>query len=177
MKINLFEGEDKKSSNIALVKFAGEDRTLIGNDTYEEEGYVYNYSQTVKALTSADAAGREALIDAVNNLSAGGATHADYGMQHAQSILSPANTDERKQIVVMFTDGSPTYDNGFKLETANSAIKTASEMKESGVTIKCKISRHSAGDKSQTHKLPPGVRAVSDDRIAADPGQSRRIRA
>lgn len=133
--INLFEGEDKKSSNIALVKFAGKDTTLIGDDTYEENGYVYNYSQTVKALTSADAAGREALIDAVNNLSAGGATHADYGMQHAQSILSPANTDGRKQIVVMFTDGSPTYDNGFKLQTANSAIKTASEMKESGVTI------------------------------------------
>lgn len=119
-------------SQIAIVKFAGDKRDIVGNDTYREGRYTYNYSQIVRNLTTVDATGADALKTAVNALRAAGATAADYGMQHAQTIVTDASNDGRKKIVVMFTDGEPNHENGFDNSVANDAISASRAMKDNG---------------------------------------------
>lgn len=123
-------------SQIAIVKFAGDKTDIVGNDTYVEEDlfntYTYNYSQIVRDLTTVDAMGAGTLKTAVNALRAAGATAADYGMQHAQTIVTDASNDGRKKIVVMFTDGEPNHENGFDNSVANDAISASRAMKDNG---------------------------------------------
>ena len=114
---------------IAIVKFAGEKSEIVGNDTY----YGENYSQTVVGLTSVSE-NVNTLKQKVSELTPGGATAADYGMQLANGLLS--NPQEgRKQIVVMFTDGEPNHGDGFDSEVANDAISAAKAMKDRKVTV------------------------------------------
>lgn len=119
-------------SQIAIVKFAGDKKNTVGNDTYQEDGYTYNYSQIVRNLTTVDATGAGTLKTAVNALRAAGATAADYGMQHAQTIVTGAANNGRKKIVVMFTDGEPNHNNGFDNSVANDAISASKAMKNNG---------------------------------------------
>ena len=128
-----------KQHRIALVKFAGRDNTWkIGNDFYEDGWYTYNYTQTVKSLTTMDAANAAIMNNTINSLEAAGATSADYGMQHANSILTAAGQDsnyDRNQVVVFFTDGEPNHDSGFDSGVANDAIGESKSMKDVGATI------------------------------------------
>ena len=127
---------DSVHHNISIVKFAGKSNNTVGNKTYYEDGYEYNYSQIVKGLTDAKD-NQKALKDAVNALSAGGVTRADYGMQHAQSILSNRSADRKDatKVVVMFTDGEPTNGREFQYGVANAAISAAKELKAGGATV------------------------------------------
>ena len=119
-------------SQIAIVKFAGDKTDTVGNDTYREGRYTYNYSQIVRNLTTVDATGADALKTAVNALRAAGATAADYGMQHAQTIITGAANNGRQKVVVMFTDGEPNHNNGFDNSVANDAISASKAMKNNG---------------------------------------------
>lgn len=125
---------DTVHHNISIVKFAGDSTKKVGNDTYG--WYEYNNSQIVKELTDARSKQTE-LKDAVNALSAGGVTRADYGMQHAQSILSNRSADRKDatKVVVMFTDGEPTNGREFQYGVANAAISAAKELKAGGATV------------------------------------------
>lgn len=122
-------------SQIAIVKFAGDKANEVGNNTYQEGGYTYNYSQIVRDLTTVDATGADALKTAVSALSAAGVTAADYGMQHAQTIITGAANDGRKKVVVMFTDGEPNHYNGFDSKVANDAIKASKSIKDAKATV------------------------------------------
>lgn len=124
---------DTVKHNISIVKFASGKNNNVGNDT---DGKGYNYSQIVKNLTDAKD-GQSTLKSAVNALTAAGATRADYGMQHAQSILSnrPADRKDATKVVVMFTDGEPTSGNQFETSVANGAISAAKTLKDSGATV------------------------------------------
>lgn len=117
-------------SSIAIVKFAGNKRDIVGNDTYQEDVYTYNYSQIVKHLTTVDATGADALKTAVSDLRAAGATAADYGMQHAQTIINGAKDDGRQKVVIMFTDGEPNHDQNFDGTVANAAITASKAIKD-----------------------------------------------
>ena len=117
--------------NISIVKFAGNIKYEVGDVTYY--GGEYNYSQIVKGLTDAES-GQTELKDAVNALSAGGVTQADFGMQHAQTVLKNARRNATK-VVVMFTDGEPTSGSSFQESVANSAIKASYALKKDGVTV------------------------------------------
>ena len=120
-------------NRISIIKFAGTKNSAIGNNTYKEDGHTYNYSQIVQALTDVNG-NVSALKKAVTDLQAGGATQADFGMQHAQTVL--ANTDSsRKKVVVMFTDGEPTSTDTFENAVADGAITTAKALKDSETTI------------------------------------------
>ena len=120
------------NSQIAIVKFAGDKTDTVGNDTYRKGRYTYNYSQIVRDLTTVDATGADALKTAVNALRAAGATAADYGMQHAQTIITGAANNGRQKVVVMFTDGEPNHNNGFDNSVANDAISASKAMKNNG---------------------------------------------
>ena len=125
---------------ISIVKFAGEWSDNIGNDTYPVNigwiipNYVYyNYSQVVTSLTSVSS-GADTLKSQVNALTASGATQADYGMLHAQSVLEDSQR-ESKKVVIMFTDGQPTSGSSYEGAVAHGAINTAKELKDAGVTV------------------------------------------
>lgn len=123
------------NSQIALVKFAGDNSNKIGDETYYDNYHqeYYNYTQIVKPLTSASNSGK--LKDAVSKLKAGGATAADYGMQHAQTIINDAAADGKKKVVIMFTDGEPNHSNGFNDDVASDTIKASNDMKVAGTTV------------------------------------------
>ena len=125
-------------SQIAIVKFAGDKRDIVGNDTYEKGGYTYNYSQIVQKLTTVDETGASSLKTAVNGLIAAGTTLANYGMEHAQTIINGAKDNGRQKVVVMFTDGEPNgikKVSGFEKEVANGAIAASKSIKEAGATV------------------------------------------
>ena len=126
-------GRLSPDSQIALVKFAGDKNNTVGDNTYREDGYTYNYSQIVKNLTKVQG-NEQTLKVAVNGLSPAGATRADLGMEHAQSIIAGDETDHNK-VVVMFTDGEPTSSNGFENKVANAAIAHSKEIKGQGATV------------------------------------------
>lgn len=130
--------KESPDSNIAIVKFAGGKNDTVGNDTYREDGYTYNYSQIVQNLTTVDETGASSLKTAVNGLIAAGTTLANYGMEHAQTIINGAKYNGHQKVVVMFTDGEPNgikEVSGFEKEVANSAINTSKSIKDAGATV------------------------------------------
>lgn len=127
--------EKSPNSSIAVVKFAGDEKTETGNDKYMDYlGYTYNYSQTVIGLTAAGT-GAAALKDAVKALDPDGSTAADYGMNRAKSIIDSVKNNDHQKVVIMFTDGEPNHSNGFSTTVANNAIKASKSIKEAGATV------------------------------------------
>lgn len=127
--------EKSPNSSIAVVKFAGDEKTETGNDKYTDYwGHTYNYSQTVIGLTAAGT-GAAALKDAVNALDPDGSTAADYGMNRAKSIIDSVKNNDHQKVVIMFTDGEPNHSNGFNTTVANNAIKASKSIKNAGATV------------------------------------------
>ena len=127
--------EKSPNSSIAVVKFAGVEKTETGNDKYTAYWwYTYNYSQTVIGLTAAGT-GAAALKDAVNALDPDGSTAADYGMNRAKSIIDSVKNNDHQKVVIMFTDGEPNHSNGFSTTVANNAIKASNSIKNAGATV------------------------------------------
>jgi len=79
--------KDNPTSKIAIVKFAGDKKDTVGNDTYKEGRYTYNYTQIVQNLTEANTDGAASLKAAVNALTASGATAADYGLEKSNRCI------------------------------------------------------------------------------------------
>ena len=127
---------DAIGHRISIVKFAGDKTAEVGNDTYRDGRYTYNYSQIVKNLTTVDATGKEKLTAAVDSLKPAGATRADYGMELAQSVLPSSDGESnRDKVVVMFTDGSPNSSNEFEYGVASSAIANSATLKGNNVKV------------------------------------------
>ena len=129
--VNQFIGDIAKNSpqsNISIVKFAGNEKDEIGNDTY----YDGNYTQIVQQLTKVDTSGVATLKSAVSQLKASGSTASDYGLKKAQEALEDANQDK---VVVLFTDGEPNHSNGFDYKVATDAVNTAKTLKDKKTTI------------------------------------------
>lgn len=123
--------DSSKQHQVSIVKFSGKKSAAVGNDTYREDGYTYNYSQVMKAMSPCtDAA---AFTSTINFISPAGATRADYGLQLAQSQTS--NREDAKKIVIFFTDGSPTSYSGFESGVASNAVSAAKAMKDAKATV------------------------------------------
>lgn len=123
--------DSSKQHQVSIVKFSGKKSAAVGNDTYREDGYTYNYSQVMKAMSPCtDAA---AFTSTINSIRPAGATCADNGLQLAQSQTS--NREDAKKIVIFFTDGSPTSTSGFESGVASEAVSAAKAMKDKGTTV------------------------------------------
>ena len=129
---------------VGLVKFAGNEKNGIGDDTYRSGGYTYNYSQIVSDLT-ADMNGLE---NKVSKLKAAGATRADNGFKRAVKVMENARTDAKK-VVIFFTDGTPTSVSNFNVLVANGAVTAAKTLKDQGDTV-YSIGIFSGADPSST---------------------------
>lgn len=123
-----------KKIKLSIVKFAGNSTNAIGNDTYRDGWYTYNYSQIVKGLTVCDDTGAAALKTAVSGIRPAGATRADLGLKHAQTVLKSPRPNA-KQVVIFFTDGEPNNSNGFDNDIASDAIKAAKSLKDAGTVV------------------------------------------
>lgn len=123
---------------IAIVKFAGDSKDTVGDDTYLEGRYNYNYSQVVKELTAvndANGANATTLKTAVDQLQAKGGTQTQNGLNHAQRLLKNVDSArDSSKVVIVFTDGMPG-NSGFDASVATSAIASAKSMKDAGVTV------------------------------------------
>ena len=127
--VNAFIDQVALSSDqhrISVVKFAS-----------EEAWYGYNDTKIVRGLTNTNESGVTTLKDDVDDLWAGGATRADMGLELAEDILDKNTVEGRdpKEVVVLFTDGEPTSGSSFEDNVAASAVNTAKEIKDDGVTI------------------------------------------
>ena len=123
--------DQSQRNRIALVKFAGTEKTSVGNDFYRKDGYSYNYTQIVSNLTD-EVSG---LTSTVNGLSASGATSADYAFNRAQAALTYQPRANAKKVVIFFTDGEPNHGSGFDPTVAATAVNKAKSLKDAGTTI------------------------------------------
>lgn len=126
--------EADQRHSVAVVKFSGDKTARVGNDTYRDGRYTYNYSQVMQGLTVVDTNGASNLKAKVNAISPAGATRSDYGLELAQSQLEGGRAGARK-VVVFFTDGKPTKLSDFDSSVASNAITAAKAIKDSGGTV------------------------------------------
>lgn len=122
-----------KQHQVSIVKFAGKKSSKVGNDTYREDGYVYNYSQVMKDMTECTNETKDAFKSQVNAIRPNGATRSDYGLQLAQGQTS--SRADAKKIVIFFTDGTPTSYNEFEPKVASDAVAAAKAMKDVGASV------------------------------------------
>ena len=124
--------DESKRHKVAIVKFSGNKTEQVGNGTYREGGYTYNYSQVMKKLTFCNVDEKDSLKSTVGSINPAGATRADYGLDLAASI---SGREDAKKVVLFFTDGSPTSSSGFESSVADSAINKANSLKKDGAVI------------------------------------------
>ena len=125
-----------KQIQVSIVKFAGDKTNQVGNNTYQDGGYKYNYSQIMRNLTLCNSTNLSTLKNVVNSIKPAGATRSDYGMELAQTALGNASArSNAKKVVIFFTDGKPTSQSNYDAGVAGGAINTAKTIKGSGATI------------------------------------------
>lgn len=122
-----------KQHQVSIVKFAGEKSNKVGNDTYREGRYTYNYSQVMKNMTACSETTKSSFKDTINAINPAGATNAAAGMELAQGQTSKRS--DAKKIVIFFTDGTPTTQSEFSNGVASDAIAAAKTMKDAGASV------------------------------------------
>ena len=122
-----------KQHQVAIVKFAGTKTDKVGNETYSDGGYRYNYSQVMKTLAPCTSDTKSAFSSQVNAIQPAGATNAAAGLELAEGQTS--NRSDAKKIVIFFTDGTPTTQSAFSSEVASSAVGSAKNMKDKGAVV------------------------------------------
>lgn len=122
-----------KQHQVSIVKFAGEKSNKVGNDTYRESRYTYNYSQVMKNMTACSETTKSSFKDTINAIKPAGATNAAAGMELAQGQTSKRS--DAKKIVIFFTDGTPTTQSEFSNGVASDAIAAAKAMKDAGASV------------------------------------------
>lgn len=143
-----------KQIQVSIVKFAGNKTDKVGNDTYRDSGYSYNYSQIMRNLTLCNNTNLSTLNSVVDSIKPAGATRSDYGMELAQTVLgSTSARSNAKKVVIFFTDGKPTSRSDYNAKVAGGAINTAKTLKDSGTTIYT-VGIFSGADSSNPPAMP-----------------------
>lgn len=131
---NSKQSDEKYQSRISIIKFAGDKSDKVGNDTYTENRYRYNYTQIMNDFFTATNDNKAKLEDVVNSISPAGATRSNFAMELALKQINQSKNDESrkdaKRIVFFVTDGQPTTLNNFDDDVANGAINTSKEIKK-----------------------------------------------
>ena len=133
-KNNSKQSDEKYQSRISIIKFAGDKSDKVGNDTYTENRYRYNYTQIMNDFFTATNDNKAKLEDVVNSISPAGAIRSDFAMELALKQINQSKNDESrkdaKRIVFFVTDGQPTTLNNFDDDVANKAITASEEIKK-----------------------------------------------
>lgn len=133
-KNNSKQSDEKYQSRISIIKFAGDKSDKVGNDTYTENRYRYNYTQIMNDFFTATNDNKAKLEDVVNSISPAGATRSDFAMELTLKQINQSKNDESrkdaKRIVFFVTDGQLTTLNNFDDDVANRAITASEEIKK-----------------------------------------------
>ena len=131
---NSKKNDEKYQSRISIIKFAGDKSDKVGNDTYTENRYTYNYTQIMNDFFTATNENKAKLEDVVNSIKPAGGTRSDYAMELALKQIKQSKNDESrkyaKRVVLFLTDGKPTAFSDFDDTVANGAINTSKEIKK-----------------------------------------------
>ena len=122
-----------KQHQVAIVKFAGNKTDKVGNDTYRDDKYRYNYSQVMKTLAPCTNDTKGDFSSQVNAIKPAGATNAAAGLELAKGQTS--GRSDAKKVVIFFTDGTPTEYSDFEPKVASSAVGNAKDMKDAGAAV------------------------------------------
>ncbi len=76
-----------------------------------------------------------ALKSKITGLTTSQGTHSDYGLQSAKTVLDGSKREGAKQIVVFFTDGTPTMSGSFDSDIAKDAVTAAKDMKAADAAV------------------------------------------
>ena len=127
-----FASESGNGNNTEILTVEGSNTNVTNSDTI---GVAYKDLTTTEyknALVNCDAT---IVKDAIKALAASGATRTDLGMEMAKKILDENVDPDRKQVVIMFTDGVPTSSNTFSTTVADDAIKDSYALKTKKVDV------------------------------------------
>lgn len=137
-----FASESGDGNNTEILTATGRNSGSVGV-RYNGNGYNTAVQNALQDMSTT--AGQTMVTNAINALATEGATRSDLGMKMAVDIFedAPAGADvdengnalARKQIVIMFTDGSPTSYQDFNSSVATGAISNAKTLKDDGVTV------------------------------------------
>lgn len=123
-----------KQSRISIIKFSGDKSDKVGNETYKNSQFTYNYTQVMSNFFTVTNENKAKLEDVVNSINPAGATRSDFAMELALKQINQSKNDESrkdaKRIVFFVTDGQPTTLNNFDDDVANGAINTSKEIKK-----------------------------------------------
>lgn len=114
-------------------------------------------------------AGKTMVSNAINALATNGATRIDLGLDMAERILKAnpvSGNEQRNRVVIVFTDGSPTNNNGFQKNIANSAITTSDAIKALGATV-YSIGVFSGADATSAGTEPSGDLGQNSNSLTA----------
>ncbi len=133
-------GKEAKANNVdhkvGLVTFGENSSTLSNYSTNYGTGYTWKDSSFTNTGTDGT------LVNKILTLpkKPSGATNSKAGMNTALNMLktnidSIPKGEKRNQVVIMFTDGTPTTYRTFSKDVANGAIAAAYDMQEAGATV------------------------------------------
>lgn len=162
-----FNGNDTSSNSArrqyamkqAVVNFIGSVQDKY-SDTCDNRMAIVTFGSNASELlgwTFVDEAGETALKNEVNSLpnTPSGATNVAAGMEKAETLMgdgynySGSNTT-RQKVVIVFTDGVPTTSTEFSTTVATSAIASAKNLKDDGITVYT-VGIFTGVDKNQLH--------------------------
>lgn len=129
-----FGSRPDQGNSTELLSISGSNSSTVGvayNSITDQ-----NLKGVLQSMDTQD--GRDMVNAAINALAAEGTTRTDLGMNMAQRILdaNPVPAGEtRNRVVIVFTDGAPTNNNGFEKKIANDAITTSGAIKAGGTTV------------------------------------------
>lgn len=131
---NSKQSDEKYQSRISIIKFSGDKSDKVGNETYKNSQFTYNYTQVMSNFFTVTNENKAKLEDVVNSISPAGATRSDYAMELALKQIEQSKNDESrkyaKRIVFFVTDGQPTTLSNFDDDVANKAITTSKKIKK-----------------------------------------------
>lgn len=144
-KDGIAETDDDVNHRIAVVGFGSgknynyENTELFNGSNQIQYDKLKNNDYTSAFQDLNTATGVSNIKASISSLAASGATRADLGMDMAEKILEKnpvTDGKKRNRVVIMFTDGSPTSFDGFKVSVANDAISKSNSIKtKQGATV------------------------------------------
>lgn len=131
-----FGSESGNGYNTEILSIEGENSSW-GNNREDSVGVAYGSLTPTDYQDALRRYDEDILDHAIEALATNGATRSDLGMEMAKEILDANAVDGtgRKQVVIMFTDGTPTSYSEFDSGVANDAVTHAKSMKGEGVSV------------------------------------------
>ncbi len=126
----------KDAANEFVDEIASQNEKISdANNKHQIALVSYNSKATInQGLTICSGSDATSLKTTINNLSTSTYTRSDLGLSAANSALG-IKRENAKQVVIFFTDGTPTQSQNFDATIASAAVSAASSMKEGGATI------------------------------------------